>query len=208
FVLNGKRNMTCATCLTNKAKTRADKKTIPDHNQIIETIPLNDLNEYIVELMDSLKNNTGLSFTIYVDVNMSDQNCSIKSIANIIVNNIEEGDGYSWVVKTAPRMSTCHENIGTFYFGCSQSNKLARNYKESNHSRMKRFNCQGTLIIHIDMPAAKVTVKLKHKILHKRSVDVTTPEEIKQAIQENIHMDPVQLRTYLYDKFDLLKIAL
>ncbi|CAG8693327.1 1136_t:CDS:2, partial [Cetraspora pellucida] len=110
--------------------------------------------------------------------------------------------------KTAPRMSTCYENVGTFYFGCSQSNELARDYKESNCLRMERFNCHGTIIIHIDMPAAKVTVKLKHEILHERSVDVTTPEEIKQAIQENIHMDPVQLRTYLYNKFDISKITL
>ncbi|CAG8755961.1 10782_t:CDS:1, partial [Cetraspora pellucida] len=78
-------------------KRRADKKTIPDYNQIIETIPLNDLNEYVIELIDSFENNIGLSFTIHVDVNMSNQNCSIKSIANMIVNNIEEGDGYSWV---------------------------------------------------------------------------------------------------------------
>ncbi|CAG8464303.1 19588_t:CDS:2 [Gigaspora margarita] len=208
FVLDGKSNKTCATCLTKKAKTRADKKTIPNHKQIIETIPLNDLNEYVVELMDSLENSMGLFFTIYVDINMSDQNCSIKSIANMIVNNIEEGDGYFWVVKTAPRISTCNENIGTFYFGCSQSSKLACDYKESNRPRIEHFNCNRTLIIYINMPAAKVTVRLKHKILYERSVDITTPKEIKQAIQENIHMDPVQLRTYLYDKFDLLKIAL
>ncbi|CAG8799257.1 20920_t:CDS:2 [Cetraspora pellucida] len=190
FVLNGKVNKTCATCLTNKAKTRADKKTIPDHNQIIETILLNNLNEYVIELMDSLENNMGLSFTIHVDVNMFDQNCSIKSIANMIINNIEEGDSYSWVVKTAPRMSACHENVSTFYFSCSQSNKLACDYKESNRPRMEHFNCNGALIIHVDMPAAKVTVKLKHEILYERSIDVATPEEIKQAIQENIHMDP------------------
>ncbi|KAF0546075.1 ATP-dependent DNA helicase pif1 [Gigaspora margarita] len=208
FVLDRKSNKTCATCVTNKAKTRADKKTIPNHKQIIETIPLNNLNEYVVELMDSLENSMGLFFTIYVDVNMSDQNCSIKSIANIIVNNIEEGDSYFWVVKTAPRISTCNENIGTFYFGYSQSSKLACNYKKSNCPRIEHFNCNRTLIIHIDMPMANVTVKLKHEILHERSVDVTTLEEIKQAIQENIHMDPVQLRTYLYDKFDLLKITL
>ncbi|CAG8629665.1 2479_t:CDS:1, partial [Dentiscutata heterogama] len=97
FVLDGKINKTCTTCLTNKAKTRANKKTILNHNQIIETIPLNDLNEYIIELMDNLKNNMGLSFTIHVDVNMFDQNCSIKSIANMTINNIEEGDSYSWV---------------------------------------------------------------------------------------------------------------
>ncbi|CAG8788546.1 16216_t:CDS:1, partial [Cetraspora pellucida] len=57
FVLNGKVNKTCATCLTNKAKTKANKKTILDHNQIIKTISLNDLNEYVIELMDSLENN-------------------------------------------------------------------------------------------------------------------------------------------------------
>ncbi|CAG8750106.1 15127_t:CDS:2 [Dentiscutata erythropus] len=56
FVLDGKTYKTCATCLTNKAKTRANKKTISDHNQTIETIPLNDLNEYVMELIESLEN--------------------------------------------------------------------------------------------------------------------------------------------------------
>ncbi|CAG8716497.1 25362_t:CDS:2, partial [Gigaspora rosea] len=105
--------------------------------------------------MDSLKNSMGLSFTIYVDVNMSNQNCSIRLIANIIVNNIEEGDSYPWVVKTAPCMLTCHENIGTSYFRYSQSNKLAHDYKKSNCSRIKHFNYNETLIIHIDMLATK-----------------------------------------------------
>ncbi|CAG8693077.1 24056_t:CDS:2 [Dentiscutata erythropus] len=109
FVLDKKTYKTCATCLTNKAKTRANKKTISDHNQTIETISLNDLNEYVMELMESLENDMRLSFTIHVDVNMSDQNCNIKSIANMIVNNIEEGDGYSWV-SSSPNLQNQHFN--------------------------------------------------------------------------------------------------
>ncbi|KAF0402095.1 ATP-dependent DNA helicase pif1 [Gigaspora margarita] len=106
----------------------------------------------------------------------TDQN--IKSIANIIINNIKEGDGYAWVVRTAPHISICHKNVGSFYFGCSQSYELARDYKESNRQRMTQFDCHGNLVIRIDIPASRVIVKLKHDILHEKPIDVTTPIEI------------------------------
>ncbi|CAG8518697.1 4758_t:CDS:2 [Racocetra fulgida] len=95
FKLHGKVYKTCATCLIKKAEKRVDKKTAPNHNNI-ETIILNNLTEYVIELIDSFENNSGLSFTINVDVNMSDQNFNIKSIVNMVVNSIEEGDGYNW----------------------------------------------------------------------------------------------------------------
>ncbi|CAG8667595.1 2448_t:CDS:1 [Racocetra persica] len=96
FKLHGKVYKTCATCLIKKAEKKADKKTIPDHNNI-KTILLDNLNKYVIELIDSLENNSELSFTINIDANMFDQNFGIKSIINIVVNSIEEGDGYNWI---------------------------------------------------------------------------------------------------------------
>ncbi|CAG8817551.1 4760_t:CDS:2, partial [Gigaspora rosea] len=162
-------------------KKRVEQKTVPNNNghiqtvpndndHMLEIIPLNNLSEYIAEL--TAKNDIGLCFTVQVDIadiNMSDQNFNIKSIAHMIVDHIEEADGYSWT----PRISTRHENVGTFYFCCSQSNKLALNFK--------------------------------HNILHDKPVDVTTPIEIRQEIKANLHLDPIQLWTYLQDKFDISK---
>ncbi|CAG8757322.1 20857_t:CDS:2, partial [Gigaspora rosea] len=111
------------------------------------------LSEYVTELIDSLEPNAGLFLMTKVEITdisvLDDQ--SFKMIANMIAHNIEEGDGYTWTIKTAPRLSTCYENVGTFYFGCSQSYKLARDYKESNRQRMKRFDCHGKLIIKIEI---------------------------------------------------------
>ncbi|CAG8718190.1 18943_t:CDS:2, partial [Racocetra fulgida] len=78
---------------------------------------------------------------------------------------------------------------------------------ESNQQRMVCFDCYGMLIIRVDVPATKVIIDLKHDIFHERPVDVTTPIEIKQEIKANLHMDPLQIRTYLQDKFDISKIT-
>ncbi|CAG8803935.1 2352_t:CDS:2 [Cetraspora pellucida] len=213
FMLNGKKYKTCVTCLIKKAEKRAKKKALPDDNNvnIPEVISLEYLSEYFAELTDNLENNMGLYFTVQVDIAdmpiLVNQNFNIKLIANIIINYIEESDGYSWVVKTAPHISTCHENVGTFYFSYSQCNKLARDYKESNQQRMIRFDYHGMLIICVDVPATKVIIDLKHNILHERLVNVTMPIKIKQEIKANLHMDPLQIRTYLQDKFDISKIT-
>ncbi|CAG8683037.1 13936_t:CDS:2 [Cetraspora pellucida] len=199
FMLNVKKYKTYVTCLIKKAEKRAKKKALPDDNNvnIPKVISLEDLSEYFAGLTDNLENNMGLYFTVQVDIAdipiLVNQNFNIKLIANTIVNYIEESDGYSWVVKTAPRISTCHENIGTFYFSCSQCNELACDYKESNWQRMVRFDCYGMLIICVDVPATKVIIDLKHDILHERPVDVTTPIEIKQEIKAKLHMDPLQI---------------
>ncbi|CAG8759068.1 16617_t:CDS:1, partial [Racocetra fulgida] len=54
------------------------------------------------------------------------------------------------------------------------------------------FDCHGKLIIGIDIAAKEVKVKLSHDIQHEKPIDVSTPEEIKHEIMQNLHMDPVQ----------------
>ncbi|CAG8771134.1 4691_t:CDS:1, partial [Racocetra persica] len=90
-------------------KKRVEQKTVPDNNNYIQTVPndndyilkiilLNNLNEYVAELI--FKNNIELCFIVQVDIaniNISDQNFNIKSIAHMIVDHIKEADGYSWV---------------------------------------------------------------------------------------------------------------
>ena len=105
-------------------------------------------------------------------------------------------------------MSSRHQGVGSFYFACSQCHELEREYKESsNRPQIARFNCHGKLYIRVDIAAAEATVKLNHDILHEKPVDIATPEEMKKEIQANVHMDPVQLRTHLRNKFEVQKIT-
>ncbi|CAG8832110.1 2854_t:CDS:2, partial [Gigaspora margarita] len=108
---------------------------------------------------------------------------NLKSIVGMIIDSIKEG----------PHMSTCYENVSTFYFACSQLNELAYDYKKSNRKRTIRFDCYGKLNIHIDIPVAKVVVKLSHGIFYNALIDCTTPAKIKLKIEKNLHMSPIQL---------------
>ncbi|CAG8771363.1 366_t:CDS:2, partial [Racocetra fulgida] len=50
-------------------------------------------------------------------------------------------------------------------------------------------------------------VTLKHKILHDKPTEVATPSEVKQEINENLHLSPVELRYHLRKKFDISNIT-
>lgn len=104
-------------------------------------------------------------------------------------------------------MSLCHPKVGTFYLACSQCVELKREYKESNRPRIERFDCHGKLIIHVDIPAREATARLQHDVQHEQPVDVTMPLEVKQEIEKNLHMDPLQLRTHLQKMFDISMIT-
>jgi len=104
---------------------------------------------------------------------------------------------------TGPNISLCHSNVGTFYLKCSQSLELKRQYKESNRPRVERFECHGKLTIRIDVPGKEAMAKLSHDCQHEHPVDVTMPPEVKQEIEKNLHMDPLQLRTHLHSMFDI-----
>ncbi|CAG8828402.1 8394_t:CDS:2, partial [Gigaspora margarita] len=168
----------------------------------VESISLKDLSEYVTESIKNLEPNTGLFLIMQVEITdiFIMDNQSFKMLANMIAHNIEEGD--------APRLLTCHKNVSTFYFGCSQFYELARDCKESNRQRMNHFDCHGKLIIKIDIPVSKVIIKLKHNIIYEIPVNITTPMEIKQAIIENLNLDPTQLRIYFHDRFDISKITM
>ncbi|KAF0542080.1 hypothetical protein F8M41_004777 [Gigaspora margarita] len=49
--------------------------------------------------------------------------------------------------------------------------------------------------------------KLNHDIQHEKPVEITTPEEIKHEIMHNLHMDPVQLRIQICQRFDALQVT-
>ena len=104
-------------------------------------------------------------------------------------------------------MSSRHSKVGTFYLACSQCQELKHDIKESNRKRIERFDCHGKLVIHLDTHEKEATVKLKHEILHEKPIDVSTPPEVKQEIENNLHMDPLQLHMHLRSMFDMNMIT-
>ncbi|CAG8713598.1 9293_t:CDS:2 [Gigaspora margarita] len=177
FLYKRKTYKTCANCLANKAKKRIDEKAalsiiVRGYTQdVFESILLKELSNYVAELIESTQENSGLFFKIRFEIFDLVEH-SFKSIAEMIINYIESGDNYVWLTNMAPYISTCYDNVSTFYFACLQSNELAQ-----------------------------VTIKLSHNILHERPIIVATPIEIKQEIEQNLHLSPIQLRSYLYNKF-------
>ncbi|CAG8667894.1 10742_t:CDS:1, partial [Racocetra fulgida] len=153
--------------------------------------------DYIAELISNAENNNGISVEVYLDLNNDIFSIAMfddsKTIVRIIIDKIEEGDGYAWTATTSPNISTRFDNVVTYYFACSQCHELERKYKESNRKRITRFDCHGKLIIHVNVPAIEATIKLCHDILHEEPEDNTVLEEVKQAIQANLHLDSVQI---------------
>ncbi|KAF0472460.1 hypothetical protein F8M41_025027 [Gigaspora margarita] len=194
FIYKGKTYKTCAKCLISKAEKRINLEKNNIETTPIETISSQALCDYVAKLILDVESNNGISFEIRIDLhddiflmaNFDD----LKSIVRIIIDKIKEGDDYIWSTTTAPRISTRFNNVAIYYFACSQCYELEREYKPSNRKRISRFDCHGKLTIHIDVPAMDAIIKLHHDIIHDKPENVSTPEEIKQEICTNLHLDP------------------
>ncbi|CAG8776830.1 20457_t:CDS:2, partial [Gigaspora rosea] len=66
-----------------------------------------------------------------------------------------------------------------------------REFKDSSRERIFCYNCNGKISIKIDIPITEAKVVLKHKLLHEKLVNVTTPSEIKQEISKNLDLNPL-----------------
>jgi hypothetical protein len=99
------------------------------------------------------------------------------------------------------------DKIGTTYFTCSQSSTLS-NYKNSNRKRMVRYECNGRLTIWVNLKTEYAHVRLQHDHLHERpSFQPLVSDEVKEEIERNKHLDPLQLRNHLSIQFDMSNIT-
>ncbi|CAG8583151.1 4753_t:CDS:2 [Ambispora gerdemannii] len=210
FLHKGKVFKTCSNCLIVRSRKRAAKRSSINDQQlereieVIEKIFLSEVVDYVTSKATNLEHDNMLSFDLCIeldDVLVAAHDA--KNMVKLIVDEIEGFDGYDWVFTTGPEMSLCHREVSIFYLACSQCRELEREYKESNRKRMTRFDCHGKLTIHIDMPAREAMIGFHHNIQHEKPVDITTPPEVKREIMQNLHMDPVQLRTHLCQMFDV-----
>ncbi|CAG8526721.1 6262_t:CDS:2 [Gigaspora rosea] len=124
-----------------------------------------------------------------------------KEVARWIVEEIERADEYNWTYNCM-NTSMRHKDVAKFYYVCSQSVVAMKEYKEgSNRKRMERFPCQGKMQMKIDMPAAEAMLEIHHGMLHNRPVITSEiSEECRKEIEENVHLNPIQLRQLLRAK--------
>ncbi|RIB10878.1 hypothetical protein C2G38_2263281 [Gigaspora rosea] len=189
FILYNKSYKTCARCLLAKSKKKAEKRSLPSDNNFegmnnrtesqleknMEEITFNNIIEYISNKISDLEEDSSISFNLRIELDdntLTNAHNNTKLLVKLIVDEIEEGDGFT----TGPTNSVRH----------FEYRELERDYKESNRKRMDRFDCHGKLIIGVDIAAKEAKVKLSHNIQHEKPVDVTTPEEIKREIMQNL----------------------
>ncbi|CAG8618528.1 2489_t:CDS:2, partial [Cetraspora pellucida] len=167
-------------CLTTKAEKKVAKKSVLDNHTnnddtFIEIISIHKISDYIADIINNLEINNALHITFRVRLeNISDiTNVDVKMIAKLIVDEIEEGDDYNWIAKTAPNLSAHHQGVGNAYLLCSQSNEIKQEYKDSNRKRTEHFNCHEKLSIYINIPVAEAKITLHHSIMHDKPNEVT-----------------------------------
>ncbi|CAG8779555.1 17740_t:CDS:1, partial [Dentiscutata erythropus] len=94
FVLEGKLYKTCSECLIAKRTIKSDSTNI--ENTLIEKISFKEISDYITDSLE-YNNKLYINFRIILEeeiLNIADIN--IKLIAKLIVDEIEEADGYNW----------------------------------------------------------------------------------------------------------------
>ncbi|KAF0497175.1 ATP-dependent DNA helicase pif1 [Gigaspora margarita] len=207
FIYKNKANKTCSACLTTRANKRAEKRASSVNNKLeniqteyqfkneIEMIAFTDIIEFVFNKIANLEQDTRLLFSFHIKLDdniLVKVHQDMKLLVKLIVDEIEE---------------VCYPGIGAFYLSCSQCQELEREYKESNRKKIAQFNCHGKLVVNVDMAAKELKIKLSHDIYHEKLVDITIPEEIKNKIMQNLHMDPVQLRTHLRQRFDTSQVT-
>ncbi|CAG8456528.1 5981_t:CDS:1 [Dentiscutata heterogama] len=94
FIYEGKSYKTCARYITNKAikKDNLDEKTI------IKAISIQDISDYITNVIADLEHCSELSlvFRIQLDeIILGIVDTDVKAITILIINEIENGDGYN-----------------------------------------------------------------------------------------------------------------
>ncbi|CAG8644022.1 19648_t:CDS:2, partial [Gigaspora rosea] len=130
----------------------------------MEEITFNNIIEYISNKISDLEEDSSISFNLRIELDdntLTNAHNNTKLLVKLIVDEIEEGDGYKW----------------TWY------RELERDYKESNRKRMDRFDCHGKLIIGVDIAAKEAKVKLSHNIQHEKPLRTHICQRFDNALQ-------------------------
>jgi hypothetical protein len=221
FFHKNKKWKTCQSCIEQRALKKQKTKRKRDDEAVEEeplrvslrTVGLMDLAALVSAEMRTLISNPPptapdgtqiCSLNLRVALNLSNVisgNEHPKDVARWIVEEIERADEYNWTYNCM-NTSMRHKDVAKFYYVCSQSVVAMKEYKEgSNRKRMERFPCQGKMQMKIDMPAAEAMLEIHHGLLHNRPVSNSDiSDECRKEIEENTHLNPIQLRQLLRSK--------
>ncbi|CAG8710228.1 17205_t:CDS:2, partial [Racocetra fulgida] len=101
----------------------------------IEIITIDEISNYISNMIDGLEYNTALFSTFYIkfdEIILNAVGVDVRVMAKLIIDEIEEGDDFKWAATTAPNISSRHQGVDNAYFACSQSTEIEYEYKDSN----------------------------------------------------------------------------
>ncbi|GBC01685.1 hypothetical protein RclHR1_00430002 [Rhizophagus clarus] len=202
---------TCNSCLTNRQKKYHPKKFStnirkPLARQNNDDVLLETRIERLSQIVQALiETNNTEGFGIIILLEKLDQ--PLVEITKSIRKQFENGDGYKWNFDKTTLSIQEPDKIGTTYFTCSQSSTLS-NYKNSNRKRMVRYECNGRLTIWVNLKTEYAHIQLQHDHLHERpSFQPLVPDEIKDEIERNKHLDPLKLCNHLSIQFDMSNIT-
>ncbi|CAJ0637111.1 2778_t:CDS:2 [Entrophospora sp. SA101] len=221
FFHKNKKWKTCQHCIELRAlkKQRTKRKREEENSNAeevrvsLKTVGLMELSAFVAsEIRDLITNAAtgpdgnplcpalGLRVSINIS-NMITGSEQPKDIARWIVEEIERADEYNWTYNCM-NTSMRHKDVAKFYYVCSQSIVAMKEYKEgSNRKRMERFPCQGKMQMKIDIPAGEAMLEINHGLLHnKPAITSDIIEECRKEIEENPHLNPIQLRQFLRTK--------
>ncbi|CAG8501324.1 21601_t:CDS:2 [Cetraspora pellucida] len=206
---------TCNQCLDyqnyKNCEIRKSKKNSQDNvyifnNDDIELaeIHINQLSQFVEEFVANEKNKE-FELNILFDINVEMN--SITQVAKKLREIIEDSDGYKWNFWKANYSTCLPDQKGIIYYHCSQSAVLNK-FKNSNRKQITRFECNGQLIIRINMINSKAYIKVKHLLYHECPAIFTgVSKEIIAEINQNYHLDSLQLHSYFFTHFDLQDIT-
>ncbi|CAG8577622.1 23256_t:CDS:2 [Cetraspora pellucida] len=206
---------TCNQCLDYRnhknCEIRKLKKISQDNNYIFNNddvelaeIHINQLLQFVEEFVANKENK---EFELNILFNINEKMNSITQVAKKLHKIIGDSDGYKWNFWKANYSTCLPDQKGTIYYYCSQS-AILNKFKNSNRKRITKFKCNGQLIIRINMINSKAYIKVKHLLYHERpAISTGVPKEIIAEINQNYHLDSLQLHSYLSTYFDLQDIT-
>ncbi|CAG8666421.1 10428_t:CDS:2 [Cetraspora pellucida] len=154
-----------------------------NNNFDIELVEINidQLSQFIEEFVAA--ENQEFELNVLFDIN-GEMN-SVSQVAKKLHEIIENSDGYKW-----------------------NQSAILNDFKDSNRKQMLRFECNEQIIICVNMIDSKAYIKCKHLFNHEQpAISTGVPKEIITEIQQNCHLDPLQLHFYLSAYFDLKDIT-
>ncbi|CAG8558379.1 10918_t:CDS:1 [Racocetra fulgida] len=99
FIYKNKSYKTCAKCKTSRAKKKNSEKAADTNSEkaSIEIITIDEISDYISNMLDGLEYDTALFSTFYIKLDKIILNAvgvDVRVMAKLIIDEIEEGDDF------------------------------------------------------------------------------------------------------------------